>query len=120
MELNTALNEMFNKTDEKEIIKENYNQEITEDIDIEKITDIEKIKIALDILYNVNNDYYGLSKSIILLTDIVQQGGNYCPFCNEEECECDEDEDENEDYEEDEDEEYDEDEDDDDFEEEDK
>lgn len=113
MKLENALNEMLNKDNKKEIIEEKYDNQTVEDIDIEKITDIEKIKIALDILYNVNNDFYGLSKSIILLTDIVQQGSNYCPFCGEEDCECDEDEE----YEDEDEDEYDE-EDDDDFEDE--
>ena len=114
MELENVLNEMLNKDKKiikKQIIEEKMDNQIVEDIDIEKITDVEKIKIALDILYNVNNDFYGLSKCIMLLTDIVQDGVNSCPFCGEEECECEENE---EDYEEDEDEEYEEDEDEDD------
>jgi thymidine kinase len=115
MELDAILNDYLHKDDKslsvkKEVIKE--SSEEMEDIDIEKITDVEKIKIALDILYNVSKDYYGLSKSIMLLTDIVHENNAVCPYCGEEDCVCDDEEEDEDEYDEDEDEEdYEEDED---------
>ena len=55
--------------------EEDYEDEDEEDedeIDILKITDVEKIRIALDILSNVNDYYDGLEDAIMTLQDIVE------------------------------------------------
>lgn len=57
--------------DEDEDEDEDENEDY-EDIDINKIDDIEKIKIALSILNHVNVHYSGLTRAITNLVDIIE------------------------------------------------
>lgn len=57
--------------DEEEDYEEDEDDD-TDEIDILKITDVEKIRIALDILSNVNDYYDGLEEAIMTLQDIIE------------------------------------------------
>lgn len=52
---------------------EEDNDEDYEDVDIETITDIEKMRIVCDILNHIENDYPGLEKIIVTLQDIIEE-----------------------------------------------
>jgi hypothetical protein len=66
--------EDYDDMDEEED-DEDYNDEDEEyvDLDIETISDIERIKIACDILNHIENDYLGLDKIIMTLQDIIEE-----------------------------------------------
>jgi len=51
---------------------EEYGDDDFEEVDIETITDLEKMKIVCDILNHIENDYPGLEKIITILQDIIE------------------------------------------------
>lgn len=53
--------------------EEDEDDEEYTDIDIETISDMEKIKIVLDILNHIKKDYDGLDDTIITLQDIIDE-----------------------------------------------
>jgi hypothetical protein len=56
---------------------EDEDEEDYNDIDIETISDVERIKIVCDILHHIDNYYPGLDKVIMTLEDIIEDNNNY-------------------------------------------
>jgi len=76
--LNDNLDEDEDEEDEEdeEYEDEEYEEDEeheNEEIDIETITDIEKMKIVCNILDHIENDYPNLEKIIMALQDIIEE-----------------------------------------------
>lgn len=56
---------------------EDEEEDDYEELDIELISDVERMKIANDILNHIENDYPGLDKIIMILQDIIEDNNNY-------------------------------------------
>ena len=64
--------EEYEDDDDDEEDEEDEEDE-SEEIDIETITDIEKMKIVCNILDHIENDYPNLEKIIMSLQDIIEE-----------------------------------------------
>jgi hypothetical protein len=73
--INGLQDDKYEKEEEEE--EEEDEDEDYQDIDIETISDIERMKIASDILHHIQNYYPGLEKIIMTLEDIIEDSSDY-------------------------------------------
>jgi hypothetical protein len=65
------------KYEEEEEEEDDEDEDDYQDIDIESISDVERMKIASDILHHIQNYYPGLEKIIMTLEDIIEDNSSY-------------------------------------------
>ena len=75
--INGLQDDKYEKEEEEEEEEDEDEDEDYQDIDIETISDIERMKIASDILHHIQNYYPGLEKIIMTLEDIIEDSSDY-------------------------------------------